>query len=114
MNSVVSCLSGRAQVQQQMGADQGDEEVVTGHRRHRDRQDDQQVLVARHDTVDHDRGEQRDGQREGLEQDGKDDHAAGPGHAGGGWAAGNGMGWLARLRPGRSAASGSRMSAMPV
>lgn len=57
----------RAQVQQQMGADQGDEEVVTGHRRHRDRQDDQQVLVAgRHDTVDHDRGEQRHRQREGL------------------------------------------------
>jgi hypothetical protein len=61
-----------------MGADQGDEEVVTGHRRHRDRQDDQQVPVAvRHDTADHDRGEQRYRQREGLQQDGKDDHAAG-------------------------------------
>ena len=57
----------RTQVQQDVAADQGDEEVIAGHRSHRHSQDHQQVPVAfRHDSADHDRGEQRDGEREEL------------------------------------------------
>ncbi len=68
----------RAQVQQDVGAHQGSQEVIGRYQCHRDGQDYQQVPVAvRHDAADHDRGEQRDGQRQHLHQRRQDHRPAG-------------------------------------